>query len=548
MNKRIRFGLLLGLFIPALAAAQATRPAGEATPGKTGESSSAAKDDMLGSIEKAAVTFHTLELEDGVLPYRATAANMLLKDEDGKRKGSMFFVAYDRLSRPAESRADAADASPRAPASAPAIAEETPETRPITFVFNGGPGAAAVWLHLGTAGPRRIDLPEEGFAPAPPFGLADNQETWLTFTDLVFIDPVGTGFSRPAEGEKGEQFYGVTQDIRWVSEFIRLYLTIYRRWSSPVFLAGESYGTTRAAGLSDFLVERHGIALNGIILISSVLSFQTIRFGDGNDLPYVLYVPTYAGIAHYHGQLGDNPPELGELVPEVEKWAISEYAVALARGDSLPPADRERIARTLSRYTGLDVGLILRNNLRISAGTFQKNLLSKRRLIVGRFDGRVTGFELNPGAGWPDYDPSLSQYLPIYTSTFNDYARRELNYESVLTYEVLSDKVRPWKYGEEGTGYLTVVDELRQAMAKNPALKVMFASAYHDLATPFFATWYTINHLDIGPLQDSIVEKIYPGGHMMYHYAPSRARLQQDMAKFVNWATSRDREGAVTHE
>ncbi|HOA72964.1 MAG TPA: peptidase S10 [Phycisphaerae bacterium] len=545
MDWHIRFGLFLAFFIPAVATGRATRPADEAPSAKAGESTPA-QDQMSGSIEKAAVTFHTLELPDGILPYRATAANMLLKDEDGKRKGSMFFVAYDRLSRPIKPHIPEAGESSKVSASAPAIAEDSPAARPITFVFNGGPGAAAVWLHLGTAGPKRIDLPENGFAPPPPFRLTDNHETWLTYTDLVFVDPVGTGFSRPAEGEKAEQFYGVTQDIRWVSEFIRLYLTIYRRWSSPVFLAGESYGTTRAAGLSDFLVERHGIALNGIILISSVLSFQTLRFGDGNDLPYVLYVPTYAAIAHYHGQLGDNPPPLDQLLPEVENWAIREYAVALARGDSLPPADREHIARTLSRYTGLDAELILRNNLRISAGTFQKHLLSRRRRIVGRFDGRMTGFELNPGAGWPEYDPSLSQFLPIYTSTFNDYVRRELNYDSVLTYEVLSDKVRPWKYGEEGTGYLTVVDELRQAMAKNPALKVMFASAYHDLATPFFATWYTVNHLDIGPLRDNIVERIYPGGHMMYHAASSRIRLQQDVAQFIRWATIRDGTEAET--
>lgn len=530
-----RTGWLLTL-ITTTAAAQSTRPATREAPSRAAE-----RGELKGSVERSSVSHHQLELEQGVLAYRATAADMLLRDEAGKLKANMFFVAYELAERADQEEPERdpdtnADPPRRVPASAPAVADTQPESRPITFVFNGGPGAAAVWLHLGTAGPRRIQLGPDGFPPPPPFELADNHETWLTFTDMVFIDPVGTGFSRPAEGESAEQFYGVTKDIRWVSEFIRLYITLYRRWSSPVFLAGESYGTTRAAGLADHLIQRHGIAPNGIVLISSVLDFQTIRFTGGNDLPYIVYLPTYAAVAHYHNRLGEDAPELDALLAEVERWAITDYTVALARGDSLSPPERERIARRLARYTGLSADLILRSNLRISASTFQKHLLADRRQTVGRFDGRLTAFDLNPIAGWPQFDPSLSQYLPIYTSTFNDYIRRELNYESVLTYEVLSDQVRPWKFGEEGTGFLSVVDELRGAMARNPALRVMFVSGYYDMATPHFATWYTVNHLDLGPLQESIVERIYEGGHMMYHYAPARVGLHEDMEAFYRQA------------
>jgi carboxypeptidase C (cathepsin A) len=522
-------GLAFLLIAANSALAQTTKPAGDGA---------AAVDRLAGTVDKASVTYHEVAAGGESLHYRATAADMQMKDEAGKLKATIFFVAYDRLSdraAPGDAAVAGSDGKPQA-TSRPSIAQETPETRPITFVFNGGPGAAAVWLHIGTAGPRRIKLGEDGFPTAPPHEMVDNQETWLTFTDLVCIDPVGTGFSRVAEGEKGEQFYGVTEDIKWVSEFIRLYLTNYRRWSSPKLLAGESYGTTRAAGLSDYLVERHGIALNGIILISSVLSFQTISFSGGNDLPYVLYLPTYAAIAKYHHRLGDDGPELEQLMRDAEKWAITDYAVALAKGDAITPAEREQIAGKLAGYTGLPVDLIERSNLRISPGTFQKELLADRRQIIGRFDGRTTGFDLEPAAGRPDYDPSLAQYLPIYTATFNDYVRRQLKYDNVLTYEVLSDKVRPWKYGEPGSGYLTVVDDLRAATAKNPFLKIMFASGYYDLATPHFATWYTINHLDLGHLRASITDKSYLGGHMMYHYAPARAALQRDIAEFVRTA------------
>lgn len=522
---------------PATSATAQPGPADSATADRAGTGDG---ERVIGSVEKASLTEHEVVVREGTLPYRAIAANMLMKDEEGKTKATVFFVAYDLLTKTSE-QADGAAADNAPDNTQTAVADENPESRPITFVFNGGPGAAAVWLHLGTAGPKVIKLTEDGFAPPPPYELIDNTGTWLDFTDMVFIDPVGTGYSRPAKGEKGEQFYGVTQDVKWVSEFIRLYLTQYERWSSPKFLAGESYGTTRAAALSDFLGERHGIALNGIVLISSVLDFQTIRFNAGNDLPYVLYLPTYAAIARYHGRLGDSAPPLEDLVREVERWAIDEYLVALARGDALPDEQREQVARRLAKYTGLPPDLIERSNLRISASMFQKEVLGDERRIIGRFDGRVTGFDLSPMGTWPAYDPSLSNYLPVYSATFNDYARRVLEFESLLPYEVLSDKVRPWKFGEDGKGYLNVVDDLRAAMAKNPFLDVMFASGYYDLATPYFATIYTMQHLDLGPLESNFTETRYLGGHMMYHNAAARLELHDDMARFYDRAADDDR-------
>lgn len=476
-----------------------------------------AKDDKpaaSASLDKASTTDHEVTIGGAAIKYHATAANMQMKDEAGKLKATVFFVAYEK------ERAEGADVS----------------GRPVTFVFNGGPGAASVWLHLGTAGPRRIDLPESGITPPPPHRLVENHFSWLDATDLVFIDPVGTGYSRPAEGEKGEQFYGVREDINWVADFIRLYTTLYSRWGSPKFLAGESYGTTRAAGLSEFLLDRYGIMLNGVILISVVLDFQTLSPGQLNDLPYVLYLPTLSATAWYHKRLAPELQDRGlePLVAEVRAFAGGEYLVALARGHSLPEPQRREIVGRLARYTGLKPEFIDKADLRIGSGSFQKQLLNDEHRIIGRFDARIVGFDPSPNEPRPNYDPSYSMYLPIYSATFNQYIRGELKYESVLPYEVLSDRVRPWRYGEPGQGYLSVADELSSAMAKNPYLKVLFACGYFDHATPFYATEYTIDHLDIGAeLLKNVTTTYYMGGHMMYHHRPDLEKLHADVTGFI---------------
>lgn len=478
-----------------------------------------------GIVEKASITDHEVKTRTGPLKYTATAANMLMKDEEGKTKARVFFVAYEKQ--------HAADADLSA--------------RPVTFVFNGGPGAAAVWLHLGTAGPQRVRLNPDGDVPPPPYKLVENAYTWLDATDLVFIDPVGTGFSRAEKGEKAEQFYGVREDITWVADFIRLWMTQYRRWLSPLFLAGESYGTTRAAGLSEYLLDHNGIALNGIILISSVLDFSTLSPGEGNDVPYALYLPSYAAIAWYHKRLAPElQASLERTLQEAEQWAAGPYLVALARGSALSPGARRTVVQQLARFTSLPPDFIERANLRIGPGVFQKQLLAGQGRLIGRFDARITGFDPEPISSRPTYDPALSRYLPLYTSTFNDYVRRVLKYESSLPYEVLSGKVHPWKYGTEGQGYLNVADNLASAMIKNPNLRVLFCSGYFDLATPYYATIYTVDHLDLSQeLRTHIRQARFSGGHMMYHYAPSLEKLHNDIADFLRWAVPRAGEPVV---
>lgn len=505
-----------------------TKPAdGDAS--KDGDDQDSMESTLEALVEKASVTRDEVTIDGQTVFYQATAAKMLMKDEHGKLKATVFFVAYERVSSDEQEADDEAEVP------------EAPNDRPITFVFNGGPGAAAVWLHLGALGPRRIELTEEGHVTAPPYRAVPNASSWIDVTDLVFIDPVGTGFSRPAKGEKGEQFYGVREDIEWVADFIRLYTTRYGRWSSPMFLAGESYGTTRAAGLSEHLLDRFGIALNGVVMISSVLDFKTLSIREGNDLPYVLFLPTYTASAWYHQRLPDDlQGDLETAIQEAEDFSRGPYRLALAQGAVLDADEREVVARRLARYTGLEPEFIDDADLRIDPWSFRKRLLGDERKVIGRFDSRIVGYDPKPTEHWPRYDPSLPPYLAVYSSTFNDYIRRVLGYESVLPYEVLSDRVRPWKFGEDGRGHLFVADDLSSAMTKNPHLKVMFASGYYDLATPFAAADYTIDHLNLSPdLRANIRHHYYEGGHMMYHNHPSLAKLKRDAAAFIEAATRR---------
>lgn len=467
--------------------------------------------------DRLSVTEHEIKTVAGQLKYRATAGTLAMRDEAGKHKADVFFVAYEKH---------------------PAGGED-PAARPVTFVFNGGPGAAAVWLHIGTAGPKRLKLTDDGEAPPPPHGLVDNEHTWLASTDLVFIDPVNTGYSRAAAGEEPKQFFGVENDVRWVADFIRLYTTRYKRWASPKLLAGESYGTTRSAMLSEHLIDGPGISLNGIVLVSSVLDFATIRPGEGNDVPYALYLPTYTATAGHHKKL---PPELQKDVPaairKAEQWAIAEYLPALARGEAIPAEARAKVARDLAAYTGLPVQLVEKANLRIGANLFRAALLEDSGRVVGRFDGRVTGFDPTPLDRIPEFDPSFSAFFAAYAGAFNDYARRELKFESDLKYEVLSHRVHPWDFSVGADGHLYVANALSQAMGKTPSLKVMVAGGYHDLATPYFATRYTLSHMKLGPaLRGNVTEHLYEGGHMMYHRLESLKQLNADVTKFIRAAS-----------
>jgi carboxypeptidase C (cathepsin A) len=408
----------------------------------------------------------------------------------------------------------------------------------VTFSFNGGPGSSSVWLHLGLLGPRRVDMGDVGNLYSPPYALVDNEYSLLDVTDLVFIDPVTTGYSRVVEGENPKQFHNFEKDIASVGDFIRLYTTRYNRWASPKFLIGESYGTTRSAGLSGYLQDRHGMYLNGIMLISSILNFQTAIFTPGNDLPYILFLPTYTATAWYHNRLdAELQKDLRATLNEVEEFALEEYALALMKGDALLDDEYNQIVEKLSRYTGLSQAYVKQTNLRINIHRFTKELQRDQRRTTGRLDSRFTGIDRDAaGENW-EHDPSLSAIMGPYTATFNDYVRTELKFESDLPYEILSRRVNPWGYETHQNQYINVAETLRKAMSVNPHLKVIVANGYYDLATPYFATIYTFNHMDLDKsLRDNYTMTFYEAGHMMYVHMPSFEKLKKDLADFFQAA------------
>ncbi len=465
--------------------------------------------------ERLVKTEHVVTIDGKKVLYTATAGTLMLKDEEGKPRAGIFFIAYTK------------DTDNRT-------------RRPVTFAFNGGPGSSSVWLHLGALGPRRVELPDTGEAPPPPYKLVNNDFSLLDVTDLVFIDPVMTGYSRPAPGQDAKQFLGVQQDVDNVGDFIRLYITRFKRWDSPRFLAGESYGTTRAAGLSGYLQDRHGINLNGIVLVSSVLNFGTIRFEEGNDLPYALFLPTYTAVAWYHKKL---PPDLQKhdlksALTESEKFAQGEYTQFLMKGSRASEEEIASARRNLARLTGLSEDYIARTNFRVDISRFDKELLRDKRRTVGRYDGRYQGIDIDAAGERPEYDPSYAAVQGAFTSMLNRYLRNELNYESDLPYEILTGRVQPWDYGAAGRNrYVNVAPTLRGAMTKNRDLRLFVASGYYDLATPYFATDYTLSHLGLdNVLTDHVTVAYYEAGHMMYVHRPSLEKLHRDLARFYRTA------------
>ncbi|MEI6289993.1 MAG: peptidase S10 [Chloroflexota bacterium] len=410
---------------------------------------------------------------------------------------------------------------------------DDPAKRPIAFSFNGGPGSSSVWLHLGLLGPRRVRMEYDGDMPKPPFELTDNEFSLLDQTDLVFIDPVSTGYSRPASGQKAKDFHAFKKDIESVGDFIRLFTTRYNRWLSPKFLIGESYGTTRASGLSGYLQERHGLYLNGIMLISSVLNFQTLEFTPGNELPYALYLPSYAAAAWYHHALKIKRP-LQKLLAEVEDFAINEYTPALMKGDSLSQRDRNNIIDKLARYTGLQPDYIEHSNLRVPDIRFFKELLRSRDRVVGRLDSRFLGIEADHLSDSTQNDPSYTNILGPYTAAFYDYVRRDLKFEKDIPYEILTGHVWPWSYAQHENQFVHVGETLRKAMSENRFLKIFIANGYYDLATPYFATEYTIDHLGLDKSQRSNIRMgYYEAGHMMYIHTPALEQLKADLSEFI---------------
>jgi carboxypeptidase C (cathepsin A) len=469
------------------------------------------------------VSKHSIKIGGKVIKYTVTTGTMVMKEEVKekdkeseveKARAQIFFIAYTKDGVTDKSK------------------------RPITFSFNGGPGSSSVWLHMGVLGPRRVLLTDDGEMPPPPFKLTDNQYSILDDTDLVFIDPMSTGFSRPVDGEKSAEWHTFTKDIASVGDFIRLYTTRYHRWLSPKFLAGESYGTTRSAGLSGYLQDRHGMLLNGLVLISAVLDFTTIDFNLNNDLPYILFLPGYTATAWYHGKLNFKS-SLKDALKEAEEFALGEYASALLKGSALTPEERASVIEKLSRYTGISQEFIERSNLRILDQHYFKELLRERGKTVGRLDSRYTGTDRIGVTATPEYDPLFAQVSGPYTAAFNDYIRTELKFETDIPYEILSEKVwKQWSYSYFENQYVNVAETLRQAMTFNKYLKVFVANGYYDLGTPYFATEYTFDHLGLDEgLRKNIRMGYYDAGHMMYVHLPSLKQMKKDMSKFIKDAS-----------
>ena len=382
---------------------------------------------------------------------------------------------------------------------------------------------------------------DNGFMPPPPYQLVDNEETWLTETDLVFIDPVGTGYSRATKAEFAAKFFGVQGDLDSVGEFIRMYLGRYERWNAPLYLVGESYGTTRAAGLSNLLFEK-GIGLNGIALVSVVMNFQSIRFAEGNDLPLVLILPSYTATAWYHKRLSPDlqSKPLKQVLTEAENFAGGEYTAALMKADRLMAAEKQSAIDNFSKYSGLSRAFVEQNNLRVDLTEFLKELQRDRRLITGRLDSRFTGFDRDAAGDGIEFDPSMTAIRPPYTATFNDYVRRDLGFKSDLEYFILGGGITaPWNWNVNN-GYADTSVALNSAMRKNPYMKIFVASGYYDMATPYYATEYSLAAMNLEPsLRRNISVSYYESGHMMYIEKNSLRQLKEDAARFIQNSLNR---------
>ncbi len=465
-------------------------------------------------------THHTIHIHGETLSYTATTGTLRVLAEGGNPGANIFFVAYVK------------------------DGESDPAKRPIAFAFNGGPGASSVWLHMGGLGPRRVRLAHPGQPGAPPFEMVDNESTWLDRTDLIFIDPVGTGFSReiaPKEPQKqAGAFYGVKEDVRAMADFIRLYTSRYQRWNSPKFLVGESYGATRAVLLGSTLLDRFGMSLNGLILVSPVLDFGTLSFDIGNDLPYLAFLPTFAVTAAYHDKTSiKKPRSVPELAKAAEQWAAETYWPLLLKGDGLNPNDRKQLIENLCRLTGLSPEQIDRRNLRIENVDFAQEYLGREHRALSMMDSRfsVAGDHADPSSD----DPALVSTVSAYVAAFNDYVRKDLGYETDGAYEYLSWEVnQKWDWKHRGQGYLNVASDLARLLKKSSQLQVYVATGYYDLVAPYFGTSYTLNHLmlDAG-LHRNIRQVIYEGGHQMYTDANVLEKLKTDVTAFIHDAFSR---------
>jgi len=475
--------------------------------------------------EEFSVTDHTIKIGGQTISYKATASTTLIKDDAGEPTASIFTIAYTR------SDANSKDMS----------------QRPISFVYNGGPGSSSIWLHMGAFGPRRVVTTDAGPTPPPPFKLVDNAECLLDKTDLVFIDPVGTGFSRAVGKAKDKDFWGVDQDVKSLAQFISIYVSRNGRWNSPKFLIGESYGTFRSAALGNYLQNHNGMYFNGIVLISSVLDLATISFPPGNDMPYIFYVPSYAAAASYNKLLKNQPVDLNAFLAEARQFASTEYAVALMKGANISSTEKADIAKKLSRFTGLSEDYLIKADLRVKLSQFMAELQRTRGLATGRYDSRFSGPEPDLLAENASNDPQSNAVTGAFVAAFNSYVREELKFGKDLTYNSIAMEVNgawDWKRApQQGRqsgfpGAPNVEQDLVDAIVTNTHLHVEVENGLYDLATPFFATEYTMTHLGLPEnLQKNVSLKYYDAGHMMYLHEADLSKLKGNVAAFLDNAT-----------
>ena len=473
--------------------------------------------------EEWSVTERSIQVGGQTIPYKASAGTTMLKNDAGEPIGLLYSVAY--------TRSDVKDLG----------------ARPVSFVYNGGPGSATMWLHMGAFGPRRVWTVNGEFTPPAPYKLVDNNESLLDKTDLVFIDAMGTGYSRIAGKGTPRDFYGVDEDAAAFGQFIATYISRNDRWNSPKFLLGESYGTFRSAAVGNLLQNRYNMHLNGICLISSVLDLATLTFSAGDDRPYMLYLPSYAAVAWYHKALKQRPANLAAFIEEARKYAQGEYAEALFKGSTLTEAQRAAVAKKLSYFTGLSEDYLLKANLRPTLGQFNVELLRSRGLTSGRIDARFTGYTGNLLSETAQGDPEGPAVGGAYTALINMYNHDELKFGKDKQYNNRYNNSGGWNWtrgggGGRGGGFPSAPNtqsDLMQAMITNPRLLVQVENGYYDMATPFFATEYTMTHLGLpAELRKNIKLNYYESGHMMYLRDEDRVLLHNNVAEFIERATN----------
>ncbi len=473
--------------------------------------------------EESSVTDHSIRMGGATIPYKATAGTILLKDDEAKPNASMFYIAY--------TRSDVKD----------------PSQRPLAFLYNVGPGSSSVWIQMGAFGPRRVDTANAQPTPPPPYRVVDNANSLIEVADMVFIDPVGTGFSKVVGKAKDKDFWGIDQDVKSLAQFITTYVSRNNRWNSPKFLIGESYGTFRNAALVNYLQSHDGMDFNGVVMMSTVLDLGTISFNEGDDLSYVLYLPSYAATAYFHKMLKDPPADLTGFLNEARQFAATTYAGALLKGASLSATEKAEVAKQVAHFTGLGEDYVQKADLRVNLPQFMAELQRSRGLVTGRLDARFSGPTFDPLSEYGEYDPQETAITGAFTAAFNTYVREDLKFGKDLTYEVANPKAGPgwdWKrpdeHGFSFPGAPNVEADLTQALISNAHLQVQVENGLYDLATPFFATEYTMGHLRLPEnLRSHIHFDYYDAGHMMYLREEDLGKLKSNVASFIQANSAR---------